>query len=136
MIDNEGLKAHHTEEQRRADRDEINRVLADWVASMRGSDVEQVLQSVKVPVGQVQDAGRLFTEDPQLAEREFWREIEHPIFGQRNVDTFPALLDGVRPPTNLLSPAYLGEHNFEVWGELAGLGFEVVADGIGKGLFS
>ena len=136
LVSNDELKVYKTEEQRRSGRDEINRVLADWVAPMRGSDVEQLLQSVKVPVGQVQDARRLFTEDPQLADREFWREIEHPIFGQRNVDTFPALLDGIRPPTNLLSPAYLGEHNFEVWGELAGLGIEAVADGIGKGLFS
>ena len=37
--------------------DEINRVLADWVAPMRGSDVEQLLQSVEVPVGKYKTQG-------------------------------------------------------------------------------
>ncbi|MEC8922419.1 MAG: hypothetical protein VX558_07285, partial [Actinomycetota bacterium] len=59
-----------------------------------------------------------------------------PIFGDRTIDTFPALWNGHRLTTNLLSPSYLGEHNFEVWTELADLDFEEVADGVGNGLFN
>ena len=98
--------------------------------------VVELLQSVRVPAGMVQNAGQLVQEDPQLCERGFWRDVEHPIFGKRVVDTFPSLIDGVRPPTNLLSPSYLGEHNFEVWPELADMQVDEVAEGIGDGLFS
>ena len=96
----------------------------------------ELLQSIRVPAGMVQNAGHLVQEDPQLSARNFWRDVEHPIFGKRMVDTFPSLIDGVRPPTNLLSPSYLGEHNFEVWPELAGMEVDEVAEGIGDGLFS
>jgi crotonobetainyl-CoA:carnitine CoA-transferase CaiB-like acyl-CoA transferase len=110
--------------------------MADWVAGMKSSEVEQLLQSVGVPAGRVQDADQLVNEDPQLMARGFWREIEHPIFGRRTVDTFPALLNGVRPPTDRLSPTYLGEHNFDVWTELADFDVESVAEAMGNGLFS
>ena len=50
--------------------------------------------------------------------------------------TFPALLDGERLAVERLSPAYLGEHNFEVWTELAGYEFDAVAEGMGNDLFS
>jgi len=50
-------------------------------------------------------------------------------------DTFPALWDGERLLNERLSPAYLGEHNFEVWTQLAGLDAEQVAEGMSNGLF-
>ena len=58
------------------------------------------------------------------------------MFGDRRTDTFPALFDGERLAPQLLSPAYLGEHNFDVWTELAGLDFDDVAEAMGDGLFS
>ncbi len=36
----------------------------------------------------------------------------------------------------MLSGAYIGEHNFDVYVELAGLEFEAIAEGMGDGLFA
>ena len=125
-----------TEEERRVHRDQIDQVIGDWVGNKESSVVVELLQSIAVPAGKVQDANDLVNEDPQLSSRGFWRNIQHSVFGDRIVDTFPVLIDGIRPPTTLLSPSYLGEHNFEVWPELADVTVEEVAEGIGNGLFS
>ena len=125
-----------TEEERRVHRELIDQVLGDWISDKESSAVMELLQSIAVPAAKVQTAHDLVNEDPQLSARGFWRSTEHPIFGDRVVDTFPVLVDGIRPPTTLLSPAYLGEHNFEVWPELADVEVEAVAEGIGNGLFS
>ena len=96
----------------------------------------ETLQASGVPAGVAQHAGDLAEDDPQLSERGFWIDVDHDVFGPRRTDTFPAMWDGERLIPRLFSPAYLGEHNFEVWTELAGLDFDEVAEGIGDGLFS
>ena len=64
------------------------------------------------------------------------QSTDHDVFGPRRTDTFPALWDGERLTPRRLSPAYLGEHNFEVWTEVGGLDPAIVAEGIGSGLFT
>ncbi|MBA4812463.1 MAG: CoA transferase [Acidimicrobiales bacterium] len=136
LLESDLLEPLLSEKERQDNREEIDQVIADWVIDKEAVAVVELLQSIRVPAGMVQNAGQLVQEDPQLFERGFWRDVEHPIFGKRVVDTFPSLIDGVRPPTNLLSPSYLGEHNFEVWPELADMQVDEVAEGIGDGLFS
>jgi len=136
LLANPELMGLSTETERRAERDKINQVFREWGADQDTNSVVELLQSIGVPVAKVQNADDLLNEDPQLAARGFWRDATHDVFGDRTIDTFPALWNGRRLPTRLLSPSYLGEHNFEVWTELAGLDFEEVAEGIGNGLFS
>jgi len=136
LLANPELMALSTETERRAERDKINQVFREWGADQDTNSVVELLQSIGVPVAKVQNADDLINRDPQLAARGFWRDATHDVFGDRTIDTFPALWNGRRLPTRLLSPSYLGEHNFEVWTELAGLDFEEVAEGIGNGLFS
>ena len=136
LLANPELTGLSTELGRRAGRDKIDQAISEWVAGQNTASVVELLQSVGVPSGNVQNAGDLINDDPQLTARGFWRDVSHPIFGDRTIDTFPALWNGHRLTTNLLSPSYLGEHNFEVWTELADLDFEEVADGVGNGLFN
>lgn len=96
----------------------------------------EMLQQAGVPAGKVQDTHDLVENDIQHRERKFWQAVTHDIFGERSTDTFPAFWDGERLAVERLSPAYLGEHNFEVWTELAGLEMEEVAAGMSDGLFS
>lgn len=131
-LDDPGLA---TEAGRRAQRLRIEDALRHWCAGQQGNAAMELLQAAGVPAGVVQHAGDLDERDPQLAAREFWIDVEHDVFGPRRTDTFPALFDGERLTPTRLSPAYLGEHNFEVWTELAGLDFDDVAEGIGDGLF-
>ena len=125
-----------TESQRRTERDKVNGAVSQWIANWDADAAVELLQSVGVPAGKVQTADDLINGDPQLAARGFWRNVTHAVFEGRTVDTFPSLWNGRRLPTYLLSPSYLGEHNFEVWSQLAGLDFGEVAEGVGEGLFA
>ena len=120
---------------RRARRADIDTALRIWASDRSADDIMQVLQASGVPAGKVQHAGDLAEHDPQLAERGFWIDREHEVFGPRRTDTFPAVWDGERLLPPMLAPAYLGEHNFDVWTEVAGLDFDTVAEGVGDGLF-
>lgn len=132
-LDDPALAHESTRRQRRS---EIDAALSAWAGTRTADAAMEALQAAGVPAGKVQDAGELFEHDPQHAARGFWQAVGHDIFGARHVDTFPALFDGERIGVELLSPAYFGEHNFDVWTELAGYGFDEVAEGMGDGLFS
>ncbi|MDG2113667.1 MAG: CoA transferase, partial [Actinomycetota bacterium] len=120
---------------RRARRGDIDTALRIWASERTAEDIVGLLQAAGVPAGKVQHAGDLAEHDPQLIERGFWIDVDHDVFGPRRTDTFPAKWDGERLLPPMLSPAYLGEHNFDVWTEVAGLEFDAVAEGIGDGLF-
>lgn len=123
------------EATRRARRNVIDDAVAAWIADRTADEAMETLQAAGVPAGKVQHAGQLDADDPQLRSRGFWVDVHHDVFGNRRTDTFPALWDGERLVPERLSPAYLGEHNFDVWTELAALDFDQVAEGIGGGLF-
>ena len=124
------------EQTRRQRRSEIDAVLSAWASDRTADEAMSTLQAVGIPAGSVQHAGELFVDDPQHRARGFWQEGEHAVFGHRHMDTFPSLIDGQRVGVGRLSPAYLGEHNFDVWTEVAGYEFEEVATGMAEGLFS
>ena len=73
---------------------------------------------------------------PNTPREHFWQAVTHDGFGDRHVDTFPALFDGERLAVERLAPSYLGEHNFDIWTEVAGYEFDAVAEGMGTDLFT
>jgi len=121
---------------RRAERDRVDAALAEWAAGRTASEATEQLQAAGVPAGPVQSAADLYEHDPQHAARGFWRTVRHDGFGERPVDHFPALFDGERLAVDLTAPSYLGEHNFDVWTEVAGYEFDQVAEGMGTDLFT
>jgi crotonobetainyl-CoA:carnitine CoA-transferase CaiB-like acyl-CoA transferase len=123
-----------TVEGRIARRADIDAVLREWCASRTADAAASALQGNGVPAGKVQDGGDLMA-DPQLVARDFWRHNQHAVFGERPYDRFPALWSRTDLEPYVLSGAYIGEHNFEVYTELAGLSAEDIAIGIGDGLF-
>lgn len=117
-------------------RSQIDKIMGEWLAEQPVDAAMEILQEAGVPAGKVQNSPDLVDKDAQHLERRFWQSVTHDVYGERSTDTFPALWDGERLPTERLSPAYLGEHNFEVWTELAGLTVEDVAAGMAGGLFA
>jgi crotonobetainyl-CoA:carnitine CoA-transferase CaiB-like acyl-CoA transferase len=124
-----------TEAVRVANRAEIDVILGAWLADRDAGPAMAELQRAGVPAGRVQNMRDLIEEDEQHRARGFWEPVTHDGFGDRLSDTYPALWDGRRLPIERLAPAYLGEHNFEVFGELAGMSAEAIAEGIAAGLF-
>ena len=114
---------------------EVDALVGGWVASQVAADAERLLQQCGVPAGRVQNAGDLMA-DPQLEERGMWLRFEHPTFGERPHDRFPAIfarsnLEPYRRPA-----AYPGEDNFEVYPELLGIDEAAIAEAMSDGLFS
>jgi len=123
-----------TEAGRRARRADIDAAVATWCAERSADDAMVAMQAAGVAAGVVQNARDLFA-DPQHRARGFWRSFEdHPLFGTRPFDRFPARFSGSDLEPYRRSP-YFGEHNFDVWGELCGYTDTEVALGIGDGPF-
>jgi benzylsuccinate CoA-transferase BbsF subunit len=59
--------------------------------------------------------------DEQLAERGFWRTVEHPVMGTLTSPAPPFLVDGVRTGAERAAPL-LGQHTREIASSLLGLG--------------
>ncbi len=117
---------------RRAD---IDARLRQWCASRPAEAAAAALQANGVPAGKVQDGGDLMA-DPQLQARDFWRTTDHAVFGERPYDRFPALWSTTDLEPYLLSGAFIGEHNFDVYRDLAGMSEDDVATGMADGLLS
>lgn len=124
-------------EGRRADRAAVDAAVAAWCARQADARAAMAgLQTAGVAAGLVQDAEDLLEHDEQHRARRFWLEADLPGFGPRRHDRFPALWDGGDLSPYRPAPSYLGEANFEVWTDVAGLDAEQVADGIASGLFT
>jgi crotonobetainyl-CoA:carnitine CoA-transferase CaiB-like acyl-CoA transferase len=109
--------------------------LAQWAATVTADEGQELLQGAGVAAGAIQDAGDLM-EDPQLVARALWERVDHAVFGERPYDRHPALWSGMDLHPYLPPPSYVGEHNFEVYEELAGLDAGEIAEGMADGLFS
>lgn len=112
----------------------VNAAVGEWVQSRTGAVAVESLQAVGVPAGLVQDGAALMN-DPQLVARGLWRSGEHQFFGARPYDRFPGLWSSSDLEPYLLSPGYVGEHNFDIFTELGGMSEEAIAVGMGDELF-
>jgi crotonobetainyl-CoA:carnitine CoA-transferase CaiB-like acyl-CoA transferase len=117
-----------------ARRGDIDARMRAWCASRTADAAATALQANGVPAGKVQDAGDLMA-DPQLLARDFWQTTDHAVFGERPYDRFPARWSTTDLQPYVLSGAYIGEHNFEVYRDVAGISDDDIATGMGDGLF-
>jgi crotonobetainyl-CoA:carnitine CoA-transferase CaiB-like acyl-CoA transferase len=110
--------------------------LAAWCAGRAADDAARALQAAGVPAGRVQNAHHLFTDDEQLAARAFFTTYDSAVFGVRPVERFPGLWSDVELGPYRPAPAYVGEHAFEILGELAGMSDEEIAEAMADGRLS
>lgn len=122
-------------EARRAHRSQIDLAVGSWCRDRATPEAMQRLQAEGIAAGVVQNAEDLVEHDEQLRARQFWLEAEHETFGTRRHDRFPGLWANSSLEPYLPAPAYLGEANFDVWTDLAGLDAAEVAEGIANDLF-
>lgn len=114
---------------------EVDALVRDWAAGVDAGAAQELLQGAGVPAGMIQNTGHLMA-DPQLLDRELWRSFDHPNFGVRPHDRYPALWSRMSLEPYLPAAAYAGEHNFEVYPELLDIDEAAVAEAMGEGLFA
>ena len=113
-----------------------NEDLAAWCKGRTATDAMYALQGAGIPAGRVQNGDVLTHEDEQIAARNLLGMMKSDTFGERPFDRFPAKWSTSNLEPYRCAPAYLGEHNFEVLTELAGMTEEEIATAMGDDLLT
>ncbi len=110
---------------RRAQRDLIDRRLAEFTAQQEPRALMDRLQAAGVPAGMVQRSSDLI-EDPQLRHRRFFRPLAHPEMGEVPYEGHQFIISGYDSGPRLPAPC-LGEHSIDVLQEILGYDDEDLA---------
>jgi crotonobetainyl-CoA:carnitine CoA-transferase CaiB-like acyl-CoA transferase len=106
--------------QRTAHRDEINRIVADWVRQYSRDEILEICLAGDVPAGPINSIADIF-RDPHVRAREDLVEREHGRIGTLTVHNVVPRLSETPGSVNTLGPD-LGEHNDEIYGGMLGIG--------------
>ena len=97
----------------------LDRLVEEWTKKHTAEEAMALLQKQGVAAGVVQSAGDL-AQDPQLNERGFFIELDHPELGKTVSDATPIRLSETPAKYSRAAPL-LGQDNENVYGELLGL---------------
>jgi crotonobetainyl-CoA:carnitine CoA-transferase CaiB-like acyl-CoA transferase len=118
-------------QQRLANRDEVNRMVKVWTASLTCAEVIERCRSAQAPIEQLYSIADIFA-DSQYSHRGTI-QLEDSRIGRLAVPgTLPRLSD-TPGSINWLGPS-LGEHNEDVLGQLLALSKEEIAELRGQGI--
>jgi crotonobetainyl-CoA:carnitine CoA-transferase CaiB-like acyl-CoA transferase len=109
---------------RLAERDEVNRVVGDWVRTLRRDELLELSRTNELPIGPVYSIADIFT-DPQYAHRGTIQEVASRLGPLAVPGVFPDLSD-TPGEIRWLGPE-LGEHTDEVLREVLGQSDEEIA---------
>jgi crotonobetainyl-CoA:carnitine CoA-transferase CaiB-like acyl-CoA transferase len=102
------------------------RWLEEYVATTDAEEAAAHLQQHGIPAYPVRDGRDLVELDPQLAARDFYPVLAHPLAGQVRVEGPVHHLTDTPPRLRRPAPL-LGEHTDELLSELLGLGPDDIA---------
>ena len=107
-------------DERRRDHDEIDEAIARWTIGRQPEELAATLEAHGVPAAVVTGPGRL-VDNPQLAHREFFEPVAHPVAGTHVVPGLPfrSARAGVR--WNRTAAPTLGQHTAEVLTDWLGM---------------
>ena len=111
---------------RLAHQDEIESKLGEWTRSKPPKAVMDTLLSEGVPAGVVQRSSDL-QQDPQLAHRRFFRNLDHQVMGTIPYPGHQFRISGYDSGPRFAAPV-LGQHNEEVLRDLLGLTDEEIVE--------
>jgi benzylsuccinate CoA-transferase BbsF subunit len=104
----------------------LNELIENWTKIRPAEEVMALLQKNGVAAGVVQSAADL-AQDPQLKERGFFVELDHPETGKTISDATPVRLSAT-PPLYVRPAPLPGQDNDYVYGELLGLSDSELAE--------
>jgi crotonobetainyl-CoA:carnitine CoA-transferase CaiB-like acyl-CoA transferase len=117
-------EAWRTLSGRKADEESIERSLAAWTATRTASEIVAVLQP-RVAAAPVLGVPELHS-DPQIAHRNYWVPLTHPVYGDVPYSGTAAQLSAT--PGSVRSPApCLGQHSWEVLEQILGVDPDTIA---------
>ena len=108
--------------------------IGKWTAGQTAAKVVDGLQKAGITAGVVQNAENL-ANDPQLAARNFFTSLNHPVLGEIKTDTYPVKFKNGRQAACKASPL-LGEANPYVFAELLGMKQATIQSYIEQGIIA
>ncbi|WP_051423175.1 CaiB/BaiF CoA transferase family protein [Arthrobacter sp. MA-N2] len=108
-----------TLEARKANEDELERLVAEWTSARDPHEVMRYLQQYGVRASAVQGPADIIDNDPQLRERGFLQTVEHSVLGPFGHQVPPFRLSAT--PAQLRPAPNMGEHNEYICTELLGV---------------
>lgn len=120
--------------QRKKNEEELDRIISDWTAKLTAEEVMHLLQEADIAAGVAQTGKDLLENDPQLAHRHFFWELEHAEIGKHNYEVPPFRLS--KTPLELnKAGACLGEDTEYVCSKILGIPDELFVELLSQGVF-
>jgi benzylsuccinate CoA-transferase BbsF subunit len=98
----------------------LDRIVEEWTVCRKSAEVMELLQTAGIAAGRVQNVADLLNTDPQLRQRGYWIEIEHPETGKSQGEGWGFILQGAPKPRSRHAPL-LGEHTDYVLQKILGM---------------
>ena len=117
---------------RKENEEELDRLIERWTTNYPPEQIVDMLQKEGISAGVVQDA-RDLVEDPHLKAREFFIQLEHPLFGKTLGEASPIRFKGDSKLDWKAAPL-LGQDNHYVFTKLIGLTEEQYSSFVEKGI--
>jgi benzylsuccinate CoA-transferase BbsF subunit len=118
---------------RKKNEEELNKKIGEWTRNFTAEELMEKLQSAGVPAGVVKNAADV-QDDPQLAYRHYFWQLEHPEIGRHNYEGPGFILS--KTPAEIERPAPLmGQHTEYVCREILGMSDEEFVDLLSQGVF-
>ena len=107
--------------------EELDRLIEDWTMQQNPRELTHRLQSFGIPAGMVQNARDKVDDDPQLAARAFYPELDHAELGRKKFEGLPIHLSR-SPGAPYQAAPLLGEHTDYVLREILRLSDQEIAE--------
>lgn len=123
LIDHENFNAAHKRRKRDA---EVDALIESWSRKLSRDEAFAQMREARVPVAPVKTLDEVY-QDPHLLARGALTPMDHPYMGMINLPGSPIRYsDYERLPTEFFPEP--GEHNEDIYGQLAGIDADLLAD--------
>lgn len=116
-----------TVDARHANQDALDGHVAAWTTTRDKHEVAELLQAVDVAAAAAQTPEDVNERDPQIAARQLFFEMDHPVIGPARFEGNPMTFSRTRAD-HWRSAPLLGEDNAYVFGELLGVADDELQD--------
>ena len=104
---------------RKENEEELDRLVEEWTRNHPAEDIMHMMQAEGVSAGVVQMTEDMQDHDPQLKDRHFYWELQHPEVGKYRAPGPSFILS--KSPCELRSAPLLGEHIEYIFKEVLGM---------------
>ena len=113
--------------------EKLDMLVEEWTMNFTPEEAVELMQKAGVTASCVQNAEDI-AKDPQLKNREFFWEADHPILGTVTLMGWPPKMS--KTTYEMSRSPCMGEHNYDVYTKIVGLSDEEFVQFMEEGVFA